>query len=218
MTRQPFVDGPTSMRDTTGLTQTVIQWINLHIALVVLWVFWQAFFSVDLATYGALTEGIEIPPWIGPLIVVARALVFVIAAILSLVWIDRSSRNAHQILRDGDAPPAWTMGWYFAPITDIRRPLTALNELWQLSAEPNGWRSRPAPRVLAWWWGQFLLSNVLISGVAAAIPHLQEPINPLFYLGIGGIYLLGGAMAVVADLLFIQIISDVSQNQRALMR
>ena len=100
---------------------------------------------------------------------------FLLAGFLTLKWIYRSSRNAHAIeqavarrgssdpsfRRDMSVSPPWAVGWFFVPIAFLWKPFEALRETWQVSTDPVAWTFVLIPNLLRWWWGLWLLENIL---------------------------------------------------------
>jgi len=90
--------------------------------------------------------------------------VFVPTAILFLVWVHRVVSNAWSFGRRS-ITPGWAVGWYFVPIANLWKPLTAMREAWW-AGEPatSGSRTPPArgtPALLGCWWVSWIVSGIL---------------------------------------------------------
>jgi hypothetical protein len=98
--------------------------------------------------------------WIG-LAALAYLAAFLVAAFLTLKWTYRVNLNASRLASGKTISPAWAVGWHFVPFANLVMPFRAMRETWQISHSPQGWRDMPTPSLLHWWWGLFLLVNIL---------------------------------------------------------
>lgn len=103
-------------------------------------------------------------------IAVSSVAVFVLTALAFLMWFYRARANL-PALGIGDArwSPGWAVGWWFVPIMSLFRPYQTASEIWRASdpqASSADWRTRPVSPLLGWWWGLFVVVNILgqISG------------------------------------------------------
>lgn len=148
--------------DPQPLARTVVVWIWIYFAAVVLSGL-SALIVVDRsARGGALEEDLLITS----LPALLYLLTFAVSGFLILKWIYRVSRNAHSFAEGLQVSPPWAVGWYFVPIAYLWKPFQAMRETWQASAQPDSWKDVPVPARLRWWWGLWLVSNLLgqISG------------------------------------------------------
>ena len=91
-----------------------------------------------------------------------QALVFIVCGIFCLKWIYRVSLNAHSIAPGMTITPAWGVGWFFVPFACLWKPYQGVRETWQVSAAGGpGWQAQPAPPMLGWWWGSWIVANIL---------------------------------------------------------
>ena len=92
-------------------------------------------------------------------------LVFLTTAVLYCVWIYRANQNARALgASEMRFTPGWSVGWFFIPILYLIRPYQAVKEIYRASdpdAEPGAWKDVRVPRVLAWWWGLWILSTFM---------------------------------------------------------
>jgi len=134
--------------------------------------------------------------WIG-LAALAYLAVFLVAAFLTLKWTYRVNLNASLLASGKTITPAWAVGWHFVPFANLVMPFRAMRETWQISHSPQDWRTSATPDLLRWWWGLFLLSNVL--STASARLELRAYEDP-------GALMLGEALSVVSSLLTVPLV------------
>lgn len=77
------------------------------------------------------------------------------------MWIHRASANAHSISDEMTDSPGWAVGWYFVPIMNLFKPYQTMREIWLASHLKGNWHAEPAPGLLGWWWGLWIVSNIL---------------------------------------------------------
>lgn len=88
--------------------------------------------------------------------------VFVVTAILILMWIHRANFNARQLGATGmEFTPGWSIGWYFIPIAYLWKPYQAMKEILRASKNPVNWQDQSVSSVLPWWWFFWIISNIL---------------------------------------------------------
>ena len=91
-----------------------------------------------------------------------QALVFIVCGFFCLKWIYRVSLNAHSIAPGMTITPAWGVGWFFVPFACLWKPFQGVRETWQVSASGGpGWQTQPTPALLGWWWGLWIVANIL---------------------------------------------------------
>lgn len=101
---------------------------------------------------------------------------FVLAAIFFIRWFAAAYR---QLPRLGAGArrftPGWAIGAWFVPFLNLWRPKQIANDIWRGSdpTAPPGdqgtaWQERPVAPLVHWWWGLFLLSNVVSNLVVRA--------------------------------------------------
>ena len=60
--------------------------------------------------------------------------------------------------------PAGCIGWFFAPIVNLWKPLQAVTEIWKASdpeVEGDGWYAGVQTPAIGVWWGTWLAGNML---------------------------------------------------------
>lgn len=76
-------------------------------------------------------------------------------------WIYRASANAHALSEEMTISPGWTVGSLFIPILNLFRPFQGMREAWLASHFRHSWHAESAPALLGWWWGLWLVTNIL---------------------------------------------------------
>ena len=139
------------------------------------------FFSGDIGALNAgdtsLTEG-------GGLYGVGCLLILVFLVlnlILFMFWVYRMNSNSRAQMASGMAyTPAWAVGWFFIPFANLWRPYQVMSELYRTSQNPIGWKSRPAPALIGWWWGANILSNI-VGGISGKLDgHVDLTTSTIF--------------------------------------
>lgn len=95
------------------------------------------------------------------MIALVYLVIFVTTIVLVSKWIYRASRNAHAVGAGLTISPPWSVGWFFIPVANLWKPFQAMRETWQVSSQPDAWRSVATPSLLRWWWGLWIVSNIL---------------------------------------------------------
>lgn len=139
----------------------------------------------------------------------AYLLAYLIGGFLALKWIYRVNRNAHAFARGLTISPPWAVGWFFVPIASLWKPYEAISEAWQATERPTAWRTARKPGFLGWWWGAWLISN-LLGSLSNAVSRATDDVG----LNSGAIILAMPA-SIVADVLFIRLVTQLSRLQQA---
>lgn len=93
-----------------------------------------------------------------------------------VLWIVRVCRNA-RLFRPGlKTSPFGAVGWYLVPFASLYKPYESMSEIWSAST-PAGESAKG--RILNWWWGLFLVSNVFVR-VGGAIGQGNPGAWPMF--------------------------------------
>lgn len=102
----------------------------------------------------------------------------VISGILILWWIYLASDNAHRLgATDMDFSPAWSIGYYFIPIYNIRQPYLAMVDIWKASKNPHHWRAQSRPLILLVWWLVWLVP-VIVGAVYFVYGFVETAVTP----------------------------------------
>ena len=92
---------------------------------------------------------------------IAAGFVMVASTIVVGCWIYRVSANAHVLSDDMTISPGWAVGWYFVPFANLVKPYQGMKEAWMASHFRDNWHGEPTPALLGWWWGLWLVTNIL---------------------------------------------------------
>lgn len=136
---------------------------------------------------------------------------FLVAGFLSLKWVYRVQMNAHTLAGGLASTPPWAVGWFFVPIMNLYKPYEALKQAWQVARSPQGWSQVTLPSVINWWWGLWLTSNIALNvygrldlgSQALDLSKLADTIG-----------LVAEGLTLAAGLLFIQVVRQLSEDQR----
>ncbi|KAF0802750.1 hypothetical protein A6D6_03925 [Alcanivorax xiamenensis] len=121
-----------------------------------------------------------------------QTLVLLTAMILVARWIYRANQNCRRLgAADMRFTPGWAVGWYFIPVLSMWKPYQAMKEIWRASAAPADWHRQSTPMLMPVWWGMWLLSLALGSGIMQLARHANSMED----------YLLLSQVTLVADFL-----------------
>jgi hypothetical protein len=91
--------------------------------------------------------------------------VYLVTVIVFGMFLHRSNRNARALGAQGmEYTPGWTVGWYFVPFLNLVKPYHAVQEIYRATdpdADAYDWTRAYVPGLLPWWWGLWIVSNVL---------------------------------------------------------
>jgi hypothetical protein len=194
------------------LSRAVILWLWIDLAMGVIAVFSSLFVIVETAGVGAsLPSDTELASDIPQALVgLAQTASHLVTAFLVLKWIYRTNRNAHSVARGLTTPPNWAIIWFFVPIAFLWKPFQAFRETWQASAGAPDWRVVKTPPILGWWWGMFLVSNLL----GQVIFRIAMSAGTLGGMAIAaGFDVAASLLAVPLNLVYIRIVRDLTRMQ-----
>ena len=109
------------------------------------------------ADYSATQENLSDPQLLHLLTDFFRGVMLLLTG-LTLVWTWRVSTNAHSFRPNMEMSRLGSIGWYVVPIFFLFKPYQAMAEIWRVSETEA---KKGAHRIVNWWWGAFLLSNIL---------------------------------------------------------
>lgn len=90
--------------------------------------------------------------------------------VVFLMWIYRMNFNLRaQTDKHMEITPGWAVGWYFVPIASLFKPYQAMREMHAVSHEGEA----TTDELLKWWWGFWLVSNVVGQIAIRAIPNVD---------------------------------------------
>ena len=93
--------------------------------------------------------------------------------VLGATWTWGAARNAARLVPGPDRiSAAGAVGWYIVPIGNLFMPYRAMRQIFNSSTRPPRELNAPAPSVLRWWWGIWLLVSAIV------VITLVLPIGP----------------------------------------
>lgn len=133
-----------------------------------------------------------------------------ITGFVVLKWVYRANRNARAFGRGLSNTPPWAVGWFFVPIASLWKPFQAMEEMWRVSQNPEGWKRLAVPPLLRWWWGFWLV------GTIAGNLAMRIGVSPRTFeaLQIGTVLELVSAMAFVAAGLALRRVIEVTTERQ----
>lgn len=143
-------------KDPAGRTRLAVICVAIYMVL-------DALFGLTLTYHYATSPGPLDPFELRPADFVAIAMLFMMIVCIVVVgmWIYRASANAHALSDEMTISPGWAVGWYFVPFMNLVRPYQAMREIWLASHFRGNWHGESAPAILGWWWGLWIVTNIL---------------------------------------------------------
>ncbi|ESQ74034.1 DUF4328 domain-containing protein [Asticcacaulis sp. AC402] len=130
----------------------------------------------------------------------------VIGGVVALVWFYGATRNTMAIRPTLTLHPGWAVGWWFVPFASLYKPYQYMRDIWLTAmGQTNGRYAAAAPPLLIIWWWTFLISNLLLR---IADRFELEVLGSVFIVA-------GGALSVLATLIFMKLVRDIARNQVA---
>ncbi|HEU0133846.1 MAG TPA: DUF4328 domain-containing protein [Allosphingosinicella sp.] len=124
-------------------------------------------------------------------------------------WIYLTNANAH-LLSDGmTISPGWSVGWFFVPFANLVKPYEGVKETWRESHQSGGLHEEAESQLLPWWWGLWLLTNILGTASARFGGSIDEPASQ----GIVYLDLVTAALNVPLCLILIRLMRRLAQVQ-----
>lgn len=143
-------------RDSSGLTKVAVGFVAAYMVLELL------YGVVLLFDYSTMPDFSSLDVLRNSDIVAIPVLLTMIACFIVVgMWIYRASANAHAISNELTISPGWAVGWYFVPFMNLIRPYQGMREVWLASHYRGNWHGEPAPSLLGWWWGLWIVTNIL---------------------------------------------------------
>lgn len=209
--------------DPTKLARALVLWLYLYLAAQVgmaLAIAYQIpqYARLDPSMSVSFSEslpGMEISDSISGLAALVMVVTFVVAGFLTLKWIYRVNKNAHVLATGLKSSPGWSVGWYFVPVAFLWKPFKGVEEAWKVSVDPAAWQAVETPSMLRWWWGLWLVDN-MVSNVSARLTFRGGTVQMMQisqYLD-----LLSVALNVPLTLVLVAIVRQLTANQTVALR
>ena len=205
-------------RDPGKLSATLAVWLYVYLAAQVCFSLSSGYQILLLSEYDPSTPASYWETLPGTEIFVLTAGVlglflvesWLVAGFLTLKWIYRVNKNAHVLATGLRSSPGWSVGWYFIPFALLWKPFKGLEEAWKVSADPARWESVQTPTLLRWWWGLWLVNNIVSN--ASARLSLQADTIGLVLLS-NYCDLASGMLTVPLVLVLVAVVRRLTLNQ-----
>jgi hypothetical protein len=142
--------------------------------------------------------------------------IFIISAIIFLVWVYRANKNLHSFVRPVMTySSGWAVGWYFIPFMSLFRPYQVMNEISKAS-DPNidisldSVTHLPSSSVVGIWWALFIISNFIGNFVFRIALGSDTPSE---ILTASYAYIVSDVIDIVGFMITIIMVIKISQNQ-----
>lgn len=139
-------------------------------------------------------------------------LLLITAGVLFCFFMPRANRNATSFGSLMTISPGWTVGWWFVPIANLWMPYQAMKEIWQGShpdpAVPLA--SVPAPGLMKWWWGLYLVHSFSAWAVVFAGTKTNQAQD---LITSSTIHIVTSAFTIAAALLAVATVRAVARRQ-----
>lgn len=144
----------------------------------------------------------------------AYIVLYLVGALLTLIWYLRSVRNGHALGLGVTTRPGLVVWWFILPVVSLWKPYEITSQLWRSSHRPDGWSELSDPVLLRWWWATVLIGGFLVT-IADAFSRAATTAGQLT-ASESGLALAYGLQAV-AGVLFLRIGGPISRLQTALV-
>jgi len=135
------------------------------------------------------------------------------AGLLFCFFMPRANRNASAFGSLMTISPGWTVGWWFVPIANLWMPYHAMKEMWQ-GSDPDPtvpMVSVPAPAVMKWWWGMYLVHS--FSGWAPMLAGGKENRQAQDLVNAATIEIVTSVISIAAALLAAATVRGLARRQ-----
>ncbi|MBB5411691.1 hypothetical protein HDG34_005652 [Paraburkholderia sp. HC6.4b] len=143
---------------------------------------------------------------------IANFLAFMVTSFFFLKWVYLTNANAKYLVATKPMRPGWAVGWYFIPFATLWKPFRGMRETWQISANPDNWRSVSVPAKLRWWWGLWIATCIFGNGALRASIKAE---NVSQYRGSESLTVMSSLLGIAAALVLIRIIRQLTERQTA---
>ena len=148
--------------------------------------------------------------------------VFVLAIVFFLIWLNRAYKNLYSLRPQHlEFSSGWAVGWWFVPFANLVKPFQVVREVWAESdpeiTEGSTFLSmslHQAPTYMGLWWASWIIMNVS-SNIASRTLDFEDASSVAIS---GYVFLFAGVAAVVAAVLVIRVIRDITSRQELRFR
>jgi hypothetical protein len=139
-----------------------------------------------------------------PLFLVMLACFFLVGR-----WIYVTNANAHRFDEAMSITPGWAVGWFFVPFANLIKPYEGVAQTWRASHDAAGLSEEAETSLLRWWWGLWLVTNIL-SNIAFQIGgDLDAVMSP----AANGFQMVAALLNVPLCLILIQLMKRLARAQ-----
>jgi heme/copper-type cytochrome/quinol oxidase subunit 2 len=146
---------------------------------------------------------------------VAQLVLLALAAVFFLRWFVRAYRNLPALGSKREHSTRWAVGVWFVSIVGLIAPKKIVDEIWTKSdptEQPEPERKRRVPSFLDLWWIAFAVSSLLYG----AGFNLSRGADRLVdFKIVSGTYMAADALAIVAGLLAVLVVTHMTDRQTA---
>ena len=138
---------------------------------------------------------------------------FIVVFIINGRWIYLASANAAIAAPSPDRiTPGWAVGWYFVPIMNLFKPLTAMIEIWTASVGVVKHTGKEVPGWISLWWASWIILSIADS--AASNMGTSPLSTPEDYINGNIVTSIIAVLWLIPIYLFWRIITEVSNAQQ----
>jgi len=172
----------------------------------------------DLSAVYEMGEEFSLTEILSVLVTLLLLVVYIVAVVLFLMWLHRAYRNLPALTAmKPETSPGWAVGSWFIPILNLFRPYRIVKEAWEksdpardisgayVSSDPSR-----STTLLAVWWGFWVVSNI-VSNISGRLDWRAETVRE--YLTIAWLDIAASVFSVVAGVLVIQVVRNISNMQ-----
>ena len=151
------------------------------------------------------------------IISVLHLLAFVVAIVFFIRWFGRAYRNLPALgILTLRFRPGWTIWAWFVPLLGLWRPKQIANDIWR-GSDPDAppyqeWHGHPVPALFQWWWGVFIVSNIL-SNIALRAYWRAEDVPA--YREAARVYLVADSAGLIGAILALLVVRSTTARQEA---
>lgn len=147
---------------------------------------------------------------------IAQLIIFIVTAILFLIWIHRASKNLRPLGSQGQKySPRWAVGGFFVPFANWVLPFLATKEIWKGSApkpmSSQSWRSMRASLIVPAWWVLYTVSSILANVIGRMALRGGETATEL--LNESWVWLISDLVEIPAAILAILVVWGITSRQ-----
>jgi hypothetical protein len=147
---------------------------------------------------------------------VFQLIVFIVTAVVFLIWIHRVSKNLKPLgSQNQKYSPGWAIGWFFVPFANLVLPFLVTKEIWKASepklTDGESWRGTSVSPLVPAWWVLYTVSNIVGNFVARMALSGGETATDL--LNESWAWLISDVIEIPAAILAILVVWGITSRQ-----